>query len=393
MIPVVIDVLFVLALVLALVQGLRRGLLASVGSLVGLALGGLAAWWLVPIVGRIVPAAEWRGWAVLALVALLLFGGALLGGIVGATLRRGADRIRLKGLDRALGGVVNVAVVALALSLVGQSLAATGMPVVSSAVGSSSVLRTIEALTPRPVDEALAQVRSVVIDDGLPQLGALFDTPPAGPAAPPVDLDDPALSAAAQSVARIAGTAYACGKSLTGTGFVVAPDRIVTNAHVVAGVDSPVVELPGRGAREGRVVSFDPAADLAVIAVDGLDAAALPVAADLPTGGAGVVQGYPYGGPFTMGSASVQSVGVVLVPDIYRSGSNPREVYALDAVVRPGNSGGPLLDASGQVAGVVFARADDGSDIGYAMTTASLAAAVESAPALGEPVSTGPCVD
>jgi S1-C subfamily serine protease len=392
MISIVLDVVLVLALVAALVAGVRRGLLASAGTLAGLVLGGLAAWWLVPVVGRMLPAGIDRGWATLVVVAVLLIGGAAIGAALGAALRRGADRVKLRGLDRALGGVVNVVVVALALSLAGQAVATTGMPVVSSAVGSSAVLRTIDDLTPRPVDETLAQVRSVVIDDGLPQLGALFDTMPAGPAAPPVNLDDPALSAAAQSVARIAGTAYSCGKSLTGTGFVVEDDRVVTNAHVVAGVDAPLVELPGRPAREGRVVYFDASADLAVIAVDDLDADPLSLAANLAAGDAGVVQGYPYGGPFTMGSASVRSVGTVLVPDIQGTGAYPRETYALTATVRPGNSGGPVLDAAGQVAGVVFARADDGSDIGYAMTTSPLAPVVAAASGLSEPVGTGACV-
>ncbi|WP_159501120.1 MarP family serine protease [Microbacterium sp. 18062] len=392
MVSIALDVVLVLALVFALVQGIRRGLLASLGALAGLALGGVAAWWLVPVVGGLVPAAQWRGWVILGTVAVLLFGGAIVGGAVGRALRRGADRIRLKWLDRTLGGAVNLVVVALALSLVGQSVAATGIPAVSSAVGSSTVLRTIDGLTPRPVDEALAQVRSVVIDDGLPRLGALFDTLPAGPQAAPVDLDDPALSAAAQSVARIAGTAYSCGRSLTGTGFVVAPDRVVTNAHVVAGVQAPVVELPGRTAREGRVVYFDAAADLAVIAVDDLGGSALGIAENLALGAAGVVQGYPYGGPFTMGSATVRSVGVVSVPDIYGASSHPRETYALDAAVRPGNSGGPVLDSAGQVVGVVFARADDGSDLGYAMTTTPLRPVVDAAPSLSDAVSTGACV-
>ncbi|KAA9134758.1 MarP family serine protease [Microbacterium caowuchunii] len=393
MIAIALDVVCVLALVLALVQGIRRGLLASLGAIAGLALGGLAAWWLVPVVGRLVQAPEWRGWAILGVVAVLLFGGAVLGGAVGSALRRGADRIRLKWLDRALGAVVNVGVVGLALSLVGQSVAATGMPVVSEAVGSSTVLRTIDSVTPRPVDEALAQVRAIVIDDGLPRLGELFEALPSVTASPPVDLADPALSGAAQSVARIAGTAYSCGRSLTGTGFVVAPDRVVTNAHVVAGVAAPVVELPGRTAREGRVVYFDAGTDLAVIAVDGLDAGTLAVGENLPLGGSGVVQGYPYGGPFTMGSASVLSVGVVPVPDIYDSVSAPREVYALAADVRPGNSGGPLLDAAGDVVGVVFARADDGTEVGYAMTTAPLRPVADAAPTLSESVPTGSCVD
>lgn len=392
MITIALDIVLVLVLVGALVAGLRRGLLASVGALAGLILGGLAAWWLVPVVGRLLPSDVWRGWVTLAVIAVLLIGGTTLGAALGARLRRGAARIKLGTVDRAFGAVVNVVVVALALSLAGQAVATTGIPVVSSAVGSSVVLRTIEDLTPRPVDEALAQVRSVVIDDGLPQLGTLFDTLPAGPTAAPVDLDDPALSASAQSVARIAGTAYSCGRSLTGTGFVVAEDRLVTNAHVVAGVDAPVVELPGRPAREGRVVYFDASADLAVIAVDALDASPLALGENLATGGSGVVQGYPYGGPFTMGTASVRSVGTVLVPDIYGQGDTPRDTYALSAIVRPGNSGGPVLDAAGRVTGVVFARADDGSDIGYAMTNTPLAPVVAAASGLSDAVATGACV-
>lgn len=392
MFSIVLDVILALTLLSAVLVGIRRGLLATAGALVGLVLGGLAAWWLVPVAARILPAEIDRGWATIGVIAVLLIGGTAMGAAVGAALRRGAERIRLKGLDRVLGGIANVVVVALALSLAGQAVAATGIPVVSSAVGSSVVLRTIDDLTPRPVDETLAQVRSVVIDDGLPQLGTLFETLPAGPTAAPVDLDDPALSASAQSVARIAGTAYSCGRSLTGTGFVVAPDRVVTNAHVVAGVEAPVVELPGRAAREGRIVYFDATADLAVIAVDGLEAAPLGIAANLAPGDAAVVQGYPYGGPFTMGSASVRSVGTVLVPDIAGQGQHPRDTYALTATVRPGNSGGPVLDAAGQVVGVVFARADDGSDIGYAMTTSPLAPVVSAAPALSDAVATGACV-
>ena len=388
---IALDVVFVLALVIALAQGVRRGLLASVGGLAGLALGAVAAWWLVPVVGRIVPWPEWRGWTLLALVVLLLVGGAIVGGVVGGALRRGADRIRLRWLDRTLGGVFGLGAVALALSLAGQTIVALGMPAVSPALSSSVVLRTIDALTPRPVSEALAQVRSIVIDDGVPRLGTLFDALPAAPVSPAVDLADPALRRAAQSVARVSGTAYACGVSPTGTGFVVADDRVVTNAHVVAGVRVPMVELPGRGAREGRVVYFDPVGDLAVIAVDALDQSPLSLGSALGAGDSAVVQGYPYGGPFTMVSATVRSMGTVAVPDIYGSFSAPREIYALDAVVRPGNSGGPLLDAQGDVVGVVFARADDGSDIGYAMTTTTLRPVVAGSSGWTATVDTGAC--
>jgi len=147
--------------------------------------------------------------------------------------------------------------------------------------------------------------------------------------------------------------AYACGISSSGSGFVIAEDRVVTNAHVVAGVDRPVVELPGREARDGQVVYFDPVDDIAVIAVDDLEADPLEVAPVLPAGSSAAVQGYPHGGPFESMSAAVLAVGIVPVPDIYDDSSHPREIYTLDANVRPGNSGGPLFNLQGEVIGVL----------------------------------------
>ena len=192
------------------------------------------------------------------------------------------------------------------------------------------------------------------------------------------------------SVARISGNAYACGASLTGSGFVVANDLVVTNAHVVAGVDTPLVELPGRDAEEGRVVYFDPIDDIAVISVAGLDARPLPIVGDVAAGTPVAVQGYPLGGPFTSTSAYVLSVGNAIVSDIYEDSSQPREIYALEADVRPGNSGGPLLTAKGEVTGLVFARGQDDATRGYAMTTEELQPALEIS-ADAATVSSGKC--
>jgi S1-C subfamily serine protease len=387
----IIDVVLIVVLVLALVVGVRRGLLASLGILIGVVLGGLAAFWLVPIVNDVWPWQNTRVFAVIALVLLLVIGGAAAVGALGAALRRGVDRSApLRAIDRVLGGAFAVLAGALSLSLISASVIPTGTPVVSAALGSSQVLRTIEALTPRPVAEALARVRSAVLDEGLPQLGVLLDLD-VQPTAPPVALDDPELTEAAASVARVSGVAYACGTSATGTGFVIAPDRVATNAHVVAGVSAPVVELPGQPAREGRVVYFDAVDDLALIAVDGLGAAALPVVPPLVPGTAAVIQGYPWGGPFTSINAEVISAGSVLVPDIYGEASNLRDIYALAADVQPGNSGGPLLTDDGDVAGVVFARAETDAARGYAMTTAELEPVLAGATGWTEAVSTGSC--
>ena len=384
-----VDLLLAALLLTAFVGGLSRGLLGTLGGLLGLVLGGAAAFWLVPVVNDALPSSGWRGPVVVLAALLLPLLGASAGASVGGALRRGVDRTPLKPVDRLLGGVANVLVAAVAASFVGSAIAATGAPVIAPALGSSAVLRTIDRLTPQPVGRALAALREVVLDEGLPQLGGLL--PGVTPTVPDVDLADPALAQAARSVARIAGTAYACGTSSTGSGFVVAQDRVVTDAHVVAGVDRPVVELPGEPARQGRIVYFDPVDDLAVIAVDHLGAAPLPIAPTLATNSLAVVQGYPYGGPLTSGGAKVLAVDTAPIPDIYGQGSADREVYALAAQVRPGNSGGPLLTTDGQAAGVVFARAETDPNLGFAMTTAELMPVVAQAAALGTTVSSGAC--
>ena len=387
----VVDVVLIAILLVALLIGVQRGLLASLGALIGLVLGGFAAFWLVPIVNDVWPWQNSRVIVVIALAVALMLGGAAAGGAIGALLRRGVDRSTpLRVVDRVLGGALAVLAGALSLSLISSSVAATGTPVISTALASSQVLRAIDAVTPRPVAETLARVRSAVLDDGLPQLGVLLDLD-VQPTAPPVALDDPELAIAAASVARVSGVAYACGTSATGSGFVLASDRVVTNAHVVAGVTAPIVELPGQPAREGRIVYFDPVDDVALIAVDDLGADAIPIIAPITPGTAAVVQGYPYGGPFTTVNAEVISSGSVLVPDIYGTSNALRDIYALAATVQPGNSGGPLLTADGAVAGLVFARAETDLDRGYAMTTAELEPVLAGAPGWTEAVSTGSC--
>ncbi|MEX8058270.1 MULTISPECIES: MarP family serine protease [Microbacterium] len=386
----IVDIALIALLAVALAVGLSRGFLATIGFFAGLALGAVAAYWVLPFVGQWVTDLAWRGPAMIGAGIALLVIGSGLGSAVGNFFRRGADRIKLRVPERLLGGVVNVAAAALTISFVAGSLTPVGVPVVSAALGSSTVVRTIDDLTPAPVRGALADLRGTIFADGIPRLGELIQIGPV-PTTPSIALDDPALTQAAQSVARISGTAYACGITSSGSGFVVADGRVVTNAHVVAGVDTPLVELPGRPAREGRVVYFDPVDDIAVISVDQLDAASLPIAQTLAVGSPAVVQGYPGGGPFTSGSAQILSEGTVPVPDIYDDSSAPRDIYALAGIVRPGNSGGPLLTTSGQVAGIVFARSDTDDNVGYAMTPAELEPVMAQMGSLSAPVASGNC--
>lgn len=385
----VVDVVVLVVVLVALLSGLRMGLFTGLGLWAGLIAGGAAAPWVAPLVGRIVPEAAWRGVAMIATVIVLLALGAAIGTAIGSLLRRGADRLKVGWLERLLGGVVGAIAAALALAIAGSVLATAGIPVVSSAVASSSALRTIDRWTPDPVAEGLARLRSAVIEDALPAIGGVI-APDAPLPSPELDTADPELQAAASSVARISGVAYACGTGSTGSGFVAADDLIVTNAHVVAGVDSVVVELPNEPAVDGRVVHFDPLVDLAVIAAD-IDADPLPVTAPLPAGADAAVLGYPYGGPFTIRPAAVVSAGPLATTDIYGGSTVEREAYVLAAEVHPGNSGGPVLTPSGEVAGVVFARDQENARVGYAVTSTELLPVLAATDATAAPVSTGAC--
>ncbi|HWM33261.1 MAG TPA: MarP family serine protease, partial [Pseudolysinimonas sp.] len=314
-----------------------------------------------------------------------------VGNAIGRAIRGRVARSALSGIDRFFGALANLVASALVTALIAGSVGALGIPFLSTAISGSWVLKGIETLTPAPVDAALAQVRSFVLDEGLPTIGDALGGITDSPGPPEVDTGTDELGQAAQSVVRISGNAYACGQNQSGTGFVVAPDRIVTNAHVVAGVPEPVVEAPNGQALDGRVVYFDPDDDLAVIAVAGLEAAPLDLAGTLRVGDEAVIDGYPFGGPFTTSPAEVLAVSDEQIQDIYGTGTNPREVYSLAARVNPGNSGGPLLTTGGDVAGVVFARSSTDDQLGYAMTNAELAPVVDRAAGLNTALEPGTC--
>lgn len=386
----ILDLLLLLLLAGCVVSGYRSGLLRSVAVVVGLVLGGVAAYFVVPLVGTWVPAPEWRTAATLGAAVVLVLAGLSLGQTVGQAIRRRTSRSKLKVLDRVLGSVVRTVAAALVVSMLAFTVGSLGVPFVSAAIASSRVLGVIGALTPTPVQSYLAQLRSVAVDEGLPRIVDAFTGP--SPQIPNVDTGSPALAAAARSVVRITGTAYACGQNQSGSGFVVAPGRVLTNAHVVAGVTEPIVESAAGDAVQGEIVYFDPVGDLAVIAVDGLSAAPLRLTSNLAPGTPAVSDGYPFGGPFDTGAAQVISVATQGMADIYGQNPAPRQVYTLAADVQHGESGGPLLSEAGQVAGVIFAKGADVANVGYALAMDEVQPVAARAASLGSAVSSGRCM-
>lgn len=384
-----LDLALLLLLLSYVIYGYRVGLIVSLGGILGVVAGAIAAFFAIPLVSNWVADSGWRVPAILAAVLALIILGQTLGTTLGRTIRRSFKRSPLRIVDRVLGAVASLVVSSVLLSMLAFSVGSLGVPFLSQSIASSSVLGTIETLTPEPVAAAEAQLRALVAQGGVRIIDSLAPegTLTAPDAVPPTAQQQ----AAAGSVVKITGTAYQCGQNQSGSGFVVAANRVVTNAHVVAGVGSPVVELRGGRALPGQVVFFDPVHDLAVIQVSGLSVPALGLAEDLSSGDAAVFAGYPLGGPFRSSPATVQTVATANVPDIYGQNPSPLEVYSLAANVQEGNSGGPLLGADGRVAGVVFAKTANGNGQGFALTNEELAPVVAKAPGLTQPVAAGHC--
>ncbi|WP_164874561.1 MarP family serine protease [Rathayibacter festucae] len=386
---VIVDAVVVLSLIGALVDGLRRGFLRTLGGLAGVVAGAIAASFAVPAVSTWAAGSEWRLLAVIGTAVLLLGVGYAIGATIGAVFGRGADKVKLGLLDRLAGGVAGVAITGLVWIAVTSAVSLLGVPLVTTSVAGSTVIRTIDDLTPDPVRGFLAQLQSTVVDEGTSWVVEALDAPTEAPVIPSVATDDPEVATATDSVVRVSGTAWACDVGVTGSGFVVSDDRVITNAHVVAGVSQPVVEAPNEPPRTGRVVYLDAAADLAVIAVDGLSAAPLALDDAVLAGDDGVVAGYPFGGPLTLGAAQISSDATVSL--MVDGAPTSREVLTLAALVNQGNSGGPLLSLDGTVSGVVFGKAASVDNVGYAIPLSVLGPVAAEAPSLTDTVDSGPC--
>jgi len=388
----IVDVVLIVLLVGYLIVGYRAGFAKSLGGIVGIIAGAIAALFAMPLVGGFVPDSGWRVIATLAVAIALLFVGYAAGASIGDSISSRFERSPLRVIDRLLGAVISTVAAALVLLLVSTSSAQLGAPFLSQVLSSSAVLRTIDDLTPDPVQTFLARVRSIAVQDALPRITEAMGGITDSPEIPDVETGSEALTTAARSVVRVSGNAYACGQNQSGSGFVVAKNRVVTNAHVVSGVTELVIDVPGGESVSGTVVYFDPIDDLAVVATSRLSATPLELSDPLEVGNDAVFDGYPFGGPFTTGPAKVLAVGQERVDDIYGDSTNPRDVYTIAADVQQGNSGGPLLTEGGDVAGVIFAKSADTANLGYAMTNEELAPVVADASGLSERADTGTCV-
>lgn len=365
-----IDLALVAVLIGYAISGYRQGLVVGALSLGGFVGGALLAMWVVPSLAAGLQAGVQRSLIVLVAVLVMAWLGQFVGSMIGVRLRDGLLPQPGAAVDQVLGAVAGVLAVSMVMWFVGGALRGGPSPALARAVADSRVLSAIDKVMPDRLVGLANTFRGVVAGTSFPRVFAGVgreDILPVDPPDPGV-LDPKVLRTAARSIVKITGSA-SCNRGQEGSGAVIAPGKVVTNAHVVAGVRRPSVQIGGNGRRyDATVVAFDPRRDVAVLDVPGLPAPALRWGADLGRGDSAVVAGFPNNGPFQAGAARVRSVIRASGEDIYGGPGVVREVYALYAQVEPGNSGGPVIAPDGSIVGVVFAKSLDDASTGYALT-------------------------
>lgn len=394
----VLDLVLALALLSYAVSGYRQGLVVSALSLAGFLGGGALGLWLLPV---LLQQSTWvQAHEVVRVVALVL-GVFLVASLGQGVMVRLGGRVRshvrlrsVKTIDSLLGAVAVSAAFAVLAWFIAGAVRPAAPPPLARAIGESRVLQTINGAVPAETGQLFAGFREMLDRNGFPRVFEGLSPEPILPAQPPDAgaATTAAVRAAASSIVKITGVATSCDRGQEGSGWVIASDRVVTNAHVVAGMSQPSVRIGGVGASyAARVVVFDPQRDLAVLAVPGLPAQPLQLGQGLRAGSSAVVAGFPLDGPYRLDAARVRQVITATGSDIYGQPGIARQIYSLYATVQPGNSGGPLLGTDGRVDGIVFAKSLDDSRTGYALTLEEAAPVLQQAASASQQVSTGAC--
>jgi S1-C subfamily serine protease len=388
-----LDLAILAVAFVAAVSGWRSGALGSLLSFFGVILGAVAGVLLAPHIVSQVDGARTKLFVSLFLILGLVVIGEIAGVVLGRAVRGAIRNRTLRSFDSVVGVAIQLVAVLMAAWLLAMPLTSSDQPNLAAAVRGSRVLAQVNDLAPTWLQRVPARLSALLDTSGLPDVLQPFGrTPVANVDVPDAALaTDPVVAGTRPSVLKIRGVAPSCQKVLEGTGFVVAPNRVMSNAHVVAGSESVTVEVDGQS-YDASVVSYDPNADISILDVPNLPSAPLVFhMQEAPSGTDALVLGYPGGGDFTATPARIREIIQLNGPDIYHTATVTREVYTIRGTVRQGNSGGPLIDRKGRVLGVVFGAAVDDVDTGFVLTANEVATQMARVGS-SERVPTGTCI-
>ena len=377
------------------VSGYRQGFIVGALSFAGFLGGAVAGALFAPGISRaLVGGQNQQDLVAVIVLVLLAIIGQFAASAIGTALRSHVNWRPAAFLDSVGGAAVSVLSVLLIAWVIGSVLVASPFSGVVAQVNNSAVLRTVDRLMPSTARTMFSDFRRLLASGPFPEvfsgIGAahVLSVAPADPAV----LNSAGYLDASNRVFKVRGTAPSCSRVIEGSGFVYAPDHILTNAHVVAGVTQGLQVYSKTGtAYPARVVFYDPQVDIAVLYVPGLNVAPLSFAGQAQMGADAVVAGYPLDKGFTPVPARVGDIQDATGPDIYQTSQVTRQIYEIKANVEPGNSGGPLIAPNGSVYGVVFAAAVGVPDTGFVLTAAEVEADAHAGRTGTVPVSTEGC--
>lgn len=395
---VLLDLGLLLLLAAYAWSGWRQGFVSALLGLVGLVGGAFLAIRLVP--GWLEDhAGIFTGTPVGAVtLVLVVLGAAALGQglmlLLARRLRESVTDPSARTVDSALGMVAVFVTSVLVVWVIAGAVRVGGPPEARALLSRSAVVTALDELVPPSASGLVDEVTQALDRGGFPRVFEGLEPEPISSVAPPDGAlaSDPEIRQALDSVLHVRAESAQCRQAQVGSGWVVSPGRVVTNAHVVAGSDNVTVSVRGTGRdRQARVVAYDPARDVAVLDVPGLRAPRLPQGAPLASGDAAALAGFPGDKGLWVGGARVRDVITARGEDVYGRPGVVRDVYSLRAQVRRGASGGPVLDPDGEVVGMVFATSLDDPDTGYALTLGEIRPVLRQGIASSSAVSTGAC--
>jgi S1-C subfamily serine protease len=376
--------------------GFRNGAIVGVLSLLGFFSGAILGAQLAGPLGTHL--AHGRAQVPIAIICVLFLAmvGQLLGTWIGGQLKARFVRNAGKQVDAGVGSALGVVSVLLVAWMVAVPLASSPYPNLAAEASGSSIVRGVNDVMPDPMRSLYSRLRAYLDQSGFPPVfGDLPSTTIVNVPPPPKSLPLKVrrhVQTAERSTFKIYGQAPSCGRGIEGSGFVISRHHIMTNAHVVAGTSEVSVKLPSGQELPATVVLYDPERDVAVLDVPALKAKPLRfTGSPAKTGDSAVVLGYPEDGPLNAQPARVRTRATVSGADIYGHGGVRREVYSIRALVRSGNSGGPLLGWSGRVLGMVFATALDSNDTGFVLSDTEIRSVASSGRTATRPTSTQSC--